>query len=482
MNAKRLIPTAAAAIALAAPAAAWAGAEGPGTPQATAANATFLSSAPAPGGGGGVCVIDTGVDTDTDLGPALGLRTAIVGGVAVDPGDWGALSDTNEPLPKHGTYVAGIVASQVDGKGTSGVWPAAKIYSARVFANGSATALVNDYITAIDWCASRAGVKVINLSLSGLGGASGAERASLDDKIGEMRAAPLNLNVVAAAGNNGSPSTVGYPATATGVFGVGATDGTGALASFSNRGVGLDISTFGVDSCVTTSYGSNLAAGRGTSYAAPVVSAVLAAMRSYNPSLTPAQAEQLLLDNADTVGGVKVLNAAKAFRADPTLAPYASGAPTTGLGASVANVCEPPPAVAVGGGGGGGGASGTAKDATTTRTPAGGETVVVTATPVPAPLVDVELPTDDPFAALTPVKPTLKSIKLRRGVLTVKITGRKRGERVLVNVDGKRFVRSSSTVKVRLKAKKKWKTVRIQLQRPGVGVSKTLVVRSSKEF
>jgi len=36
-------------------------------------------------------------------------------------------------------------------------------------------------------------------------------------------------------------------------------------------------------------------------------------------------------------------------------------------------------------------------------------------------------------------------------------------------------------VKVRLK-RKKWKTVRIQLQRPGVGVSKTLLVRASKEF
>jgi hypothetical protein len=473
-----LIPLTASLALLAAPGTARADAEGPGTPQATAANATFLSNAPAPSSGGGVCVIDTGVDTNTDLGPAIADRTAVLGGGgSTDPGDFGARSDSNEALPKHGTYIAGIVASQVDGKGTSGIWPAAKIYSARVFAGDSSTAVVSDYITAIDWCRQRPGVKVINLSLSGLGSASASQRASLDNKIAEVSGPLYNINVVAAAGNDGSLATVGYPATSTRVFGVGATDGAGTLVGFSNRGVGLDISTFGVESCVTTAYGSNLATAQGTSYAAPVVSAVLAAMRSYDPSLTPDQAEQLLLDNADTVGGVKVLNAAKAFRADPTLASYAAGAPTTGLGASVANECEPPPV-----GGGGGGAAGATREAPASGAPAApAQTVVVSPAPAPTPIVDVQLPTDDPIAELKPAKPTLKSVKMRRGVLTVRVAGRLRGERVLLRVDHKQYVRSSSTVKVRLK-QKKWRVLRIQLQRPGVGVSETLVVRSSKEF
>lgn len=480
MKAHRLIPITAAALALAAPTTAWAGAEGPGTPQATAANATFLSSAAAPATGGGVCVIDTGVDTDTDLGAALTARTTLLGGGgSTDPGDFGAISDTGDPLPKHGTYVAGIVASQIDGKGTSGIWPAAKVFSARVFASGSATAQVDDYRTAISWCANQAGVKVINLSLSGLGGATSSQRASLDDKIMEVRGAPYNVNVVAAAGNNGSMSTVGYPANSAGVFAVGATDSTGALATFSNRGVGLDIATFGVDSCVTTNHGTNLATGQGTSYAAPVVSAALAALRSYNPALTPDQAEQLLLDNSDTVGGVKVLNVAKAFRADATIAALASGAPTTGIGGAVANACEAPPAPAAAGGGGGG-ASGATKGAT--PAPAGGgEPIVITSTPVPAPMVDVQLPTNDPFAELKPAKPMLKSVSMRRGVLTVKISGRKSGERALFRVDRKQFMRNSNTLRVRLKAKK-WKTIRVQLQRPGVGVSKTLVIRGKREF
>jgi hypothetical protein len=96
-------------------------------------------------------------------------------------------------------------------------------------------------------------------------------------------------------------------------------------------------------------------------------------------------------------------------------------------------------------------------------------------------MVDVQLPTDDPIADFKPAKPTLKSVKMRRGVLTVRVAGRLRGERVLLRVDHKQYVRSSSTVKVRL-TQKKWRVLRIQLQRPGVGVSETLVVRSSKEF
>jgi hypothetical protein len=96
-------------------------------------------------------------------------------------------------------------------------------------------------------------------------------------------------------------------------------------------------------------------------------------------------------------------------------------------------------------------------------------------------MVAVQLPTDDPLAELKPAKPTLRSVKIRRGVLTVRVAGRLRGERVVLRVDHKRYVRSSSTVKVRLK-QEKWRVLRIQLERPGVGLSETLVVRSSKEF
>src|SRR5690606_3122986 len=76
-----------AAASLATPGAALA--DGAGSPQAIAARAEFLSSTPAPpGGAGAVCVIDSGVDTDTDLGPALVERGSVPPGGPV--GDLGA--------------------------------------------------------------------------------------------------------------------------------------------------------------------------------------------------------------------------------------------------------------------------------------------------------------------------------------------------------------------------------------------------------
>jgi hypothetical protein len=306
---------------------AGAGAEGPGTPQAVAAHAEFLATLPPPpGGAGAVCVIDSGVDTTTDLGPALTRRTAYDGGT---PDDTGARGDDGTPLPKHGTYVAGVIASQIDGIGTNGIWPAAKVLSRRVFGGPSSATTAADYVTAIDWCLAdlvRDNVKVINLSLSGLN-ATLSDRQRLDDKITQVRLAPYNVNVVAAAGNNGL-GYVGYPADATDAFSVGATDASGMLTPFSNRGAGLDISTFGASTCLTTSRGSRLGQGSGTSFAAPVVSAVLDALRSYRTDLSPADAESLLISTADVIGPWRTLNAAAAFRAasipvsiDPQQAP-----------------------------------------------------------------------------------------------------------------------------------------------------------------
>jgi hypothetical protein len=243
------------------------------------------------------------------------------------------------------------------------------------------------------------------------------------------------------------------------------------------------MATFGIDSCVTTNHGTNLATGTGASYAAPVVSAVLAALRTYDPSLTADQAEQLLLDNADTVGGVKVLNAARAFRANPNVAALAKGAPITGLGATVANLCEAPPAPATNGGASPGGAlSAATTDAETGSALASGREVVgVPIAPVPPPTIQAKLPTNDQYAATKPAKPRLRSVTMRRTMLTVRISGRQRGDRVLVNIDGIRLVRESSLIKVRLKAMK-WRTIRIWLQRPGIGTSERLIVRSSSEF
>jgi len=501
MKAPRAIAAAACATTslICVPAALAASAEGPGTAQARVAHAEFLANWAPPSGNetAGVCVIDSGVDTDTDLGATLVKRSAFDAGTL---GDTGAMGDQGQPLPKHGTYVAGVIGSQMDGVGTNGIWPQAKVLSRRVFTAGSNTT-AQRYINAITWCLNDPAdnVKVINLSLSGLDGATVEQKTELENRIDSFRQAPYSLNFVAAAGNNAA-NYVGYPASAPGVLGVGATDASGAFASFSNRGAGLDISTFGTATCLTVSATvspeTRLATGEGTSYAAPVVSAVLAALRSGRPDLTPAQAEQLLLDNADTAAAGKILNAAKVFEAAGlltaeeaaktypavpcSLPPVGGGSGGGGAGAGGA-----------GGGGGGGSGAEAKKPEPDPAPPAGQASAPAVAPPAPTPIVNVELPAVDPFDALRPVKPTLQAFNYRRGVLHLRVDGFRRGERVVFRVShrvktrrgsvvrSRTYVRSRPVLKVRVK---RWTKATVQLQRPGIGASKKLTVRRNHEF
>lgn len=448
-----------AAASLAAPGAALA--DGAGSPQAIAARAEFLSSAPAPpGGASAVCVIDSGVDTDTDLGPALVERGSVLDAPF---GDLGATSDTGVPLSKHGTYVAGVIASQVDGVGASGIWPASKVVSARAFSGGMTTA--NAYIQAIAWCqVPLRDVKVINLSVAGIA-MTVIERNQLRTRIQQARA--TGLNVIAAGGNSGMDNPA-FPAAFPEVFGVAATDENGLLAPFSNRGGELDIATFGTDVCLTTASGHRIGVGTGTSYAAPVVSAALNALRSYKPELTPDAAEQALISSARIVNGVRVLDVARTFIDQGLGALVAAGA-----NAETAP-CE---AVVTGSSAGAGGAAG---GVTAVRDePAEPELVLVPAPPVAAPMVSVALPDDDDRAADAPDRPALKRITFRRGRLRVAISGRRTGDVVTFTVDRRRFVRRASRLDVRVR---RWRTVTVRLRRPGAGASPALVVRRGHEF
>jgi hypothetical protein len=491
MNTPSLVTAATASLGLFAAMTAMAGAsaEGPGTPQAVAAHAEFLSSLPAPPtGAGSVCVIDSGVDTDTDLGPALNTRSAFDGGT---PNDVGARGDDGTQLPKHGTYVAGVIASQVDGVGTSGIWPAAKVMSRRVFGGPMMGTTANDYIRAIDWCTNqRVSVNVINLSLSGLT-ATLTERQSLEDKIGQVRRAPYNVNVVAAAGNNGL-SYVGYPGSGAGVFAVGATDESGKIASFSNYGTGLDISTFGTATCVTTGYRDHVAVGHGTSYAAPVVSAVLNALRSYQPWLTPDQAEQLLMTNADTTIAGRTLNAATTFAAAGIIS-------SRDAAAGYARIpCTPEPIVSDAGAASGPGSTSSAATATDgVAVPATSGAAVPTSahavglTPQPLPLLDVQVPANDGIPTRKPMLPIIRSVTVRKGVLTVKIAGRGSADKAIFHVTQKIkfhsgwrrlttiYERLSNTLRIEAG---RWTLIRVLLRRPGVGNSKAATAHAQTDL
>jgi hypothetical protein len=117
------------------------------TPQAAAAHAEFLLQAPPPPEPGTVCVIDTGVTPLPDTESQIVERIAIDGGTPDD-----VYHSPDDPLSGHGTFVAATIASQVDGYGSAGIWPHAKIISVRVFPRAGVGATPADYRAAIAEC------------------------------------------------------------------------------------------------------------------------------------------------------------------------------------------------------------------------------------------------------------------------------------------------------------------------------------------
>src|SRR4051794_16323288 len=141
---RRLLTATATTVTFAASAAPQALALEPFTPQAIDANTKFLSYAPAVAGRPDmkVCLVDTGVDLTSDAAPAVIDRETVFPNGAVGDGGGGG-------LPKHGTYVAGAIASQDNNADSVGIWPRAKIVSVRVFADQASGTTVGDYLTAI---------------------------------------------------------------------------------------------------------------------------------------------------------------------------------------------------------------------------------------------------------------------------------------------------------------------------------------------
>ena len=190
----------------------------------------------------------------------------------------------------------------MNGWGSAGTWPAAKIVSVRVFASGATSTTANDIGRAVAYCTQFAQVRVINLSIAQATG-SDADWLELEELLRDARG--RGLNVVAGAGNAGGG--VERPASLDSVLSVGAVDSTGALCSFSARGSDLDIAAPG---CGLTgaSQAGVAAIFEGTSFATPMVGAVLLALRDAE-NLDAAAAEARLLALADHTREVPTLRA-----------------------------------------------------------------------------------------------------------------------------------------------------------------------------
>lgn len=147
--------------------------------------------------------------------------------------------------------------------------------------------------------APEARADVINLSFGGVGACDPLVQSAIDYAV------ERGVAVVAASGNHGGQTANSRPANCRNVISVGATDSDGALSSFSNYGTKTTLVAPGGDVLLTSNSGVHNPAGdiykedSGTSFAAPHVAAVVAAIQSrrvalgMNP-LSPASAKSLL--------------------------------------------------------------------------------------------------------------------------------------------------------------------------------------------
>ena len=233
----------------------------------------------------------------------------------------------------HGTHVAGTVAAS-----SFGVAPQARILPVRVLtfedSSGNCVGQPDDVAAGIHWAVAH-GAQVLNLSLGpdvpGLSQSSAIPAAVRD-------AAAAGVVVVFSAGNNSLPVTDSYGGDA---LIVAATGRSGGLASYSQRGAGVDLAAPGGDpkqkdvctqsDCITSLYpGNRYAVAAGTSMAAPHVSGIAALLLAQQPGRGRSDVFNRLTSTAHPLSGAGsgLVDAAGALGVrSTTTAPQASRAP-----------------------------------------------------------------------------------------------------------------------------------------------------------
>ncbi|MHC6175709.1 S8 family serine peptidase [Glutamicibacter endophyticus] len=324
------------------------------------------------GAGVKVAIIDTGVDTTHP-----DLKGAVVGGA--DMSGAGAAQGQNPigAMSEHGTLVATMLAGRGNNKseieritsenerlkkawerakksaeedddedtkppkepeyeevpelgpgsdGMLGVAPEADLLSVSLWMGGNnpAGVSVEEQIPkAVRWAVDN-GAKVINMSL---GSTSPAWPESWDDAF--KYAEDKDVVIVAAAGNrSGGMSQVGAPATIPGVLTVAGVDAQDkASQDSSTEGISIGVAA-DAEQLVGGLPGGGYARWSGTSGAAPIVSGVVAMIRSKYPEMKAPQVINRILQTARDVGepgqdnlyGYGILNAQAALTAQVPVA------------------------------------------------------------------------------------------------------------------------------------------------------------------
>lgn len=238
---------------------------------------------------------------------------------ASDPGDWVSSSDPQNPTfanctvsnsSWHGTRVVGILGAIANNStGVAGITWQGKILPVRAL--GKCGGLDSDILDGMRWAAglhvngvpdNPTPAQIINLSLGSTGACTLAQQQVISELVAD------GVLIVVSAGNEGGP--VDSPANCNGVAGVAGLRNVGTKVGFSSLGPQIALSAPG-GNCVNASgaclfsldttsntgttvpaastYTDQINSNLGTSFSAPMVSAIAGLMAGVNGNLQPAQ-------------------------------------------------------------------------------------------------------------------------------------------------------------------------------------------------
>jgi subtilisin family serine protease len=224
----------------------------------------------------GACTLRSPVAVGVIDGPVNPAHPALAG---VETVSTSVLETGERPVSRdHGTAVAALIAGRE--AGFQGFAPGARIYAVTAFsAADGGSARLEAVALGLDWLAGQ-GVSIVNLSMEG------SPNAAFEDILARARGAGLVM--IAAMGNEGT-SSPRYPAASDHTLAVTAVDAAGRAYDRANTGPHVDVAAPGVDLYVARGAGGGYRSG--TSYAAPIVTALVARLaEGGTPSLEGARA------------------------------------------------------------------------------------------------------------------------------------------------------------------------------------------------
>lgn len=231
-----------------------------------------------------VAVCDTGVQSNH---PDLEENLLKEMGYDIYRGTGEGWDTTQHP---HGTMVAGTIAQIANNNiGGRGVSFDAKIIPLKVSFDATGGAYLSTLASCIRY-GSDTGAAIINVSYEGVGSRTISNTAKYATDNGSL--------VVYAAGNSGTQQNIKNDPN---ILVVSATDQQDRIARFSNFGNYIDVSAPGVN-VFTTSTNSGYAYVSGTSFSSPITAGVAALIKAINPTLTPAQIQEIITSSSDDLG------------------------------------------------------------------------------------------------------------------------------------------------------------------------------------